>query len=1036
MKTFAFLILALASFSAWAAPVFRVPLQVDKDTSEIIGRSNFFAANSNAITAAIRPALPTELRTVLSPFRSLSGSSNLYTIGDSHTVGQVNIPGVSNWVESGFIKPGYRYPNILAGRWGLNLSNLAVSGSAISQGNPGTTGVELSSSLWQASQMGPRWSGVATVMHGYNDGYLWQDSASVLGWFESAQAATIATLFATNWAGPGGTNWDGVAVSGWSNTGTILDEGGSTAGKALFPPAGGLGGNRTSVRLLTGNAWTASLSGRVGLVLERWMDGGVVAIFTNGVVMAQRVLDTRGNGYASTSRRLPVLHLLDLPTATTVSVSGLSGTNLMLGVVWVGNPDDVANRRVVLSSSTPLGDTAIRSDGMIAGIGLAGFRAASTWKEWPLWVAAAGASIDPRSDVYSTDKSHPGPSGHRKLVEGFEQATRPAHDAALSALGQIEVPYVRSYGAVQAFGGGAVGQDYSRPAASLSFAGGYGAFLDSMGGGLGVLSNLYLRGYNVAVQYGGLSVINSSTLGAVPKVPALHLSFAGGEGYLDGYDYGASVWKPINYRSLSHRFNNGALSVLGATLSTNDMPQVPGLHLSYIGDQAYFDAYNHSNGSFKVSNYRAKSHRFASGGVSVTGAYSSTNDAPQVGAAHLGFADGNAYLDAIDYGSNNWMHFNYRSKSHRFGQGPLSVSASYLAVEDAPTVGAVHVSYGGGQGYVDSWDYGTVGAKPLNLRGSYVSIPTGPLLITAGSGSGIPTNGAAMIFQDGATAQFRGSRESGYMPAAVDGLSVKLNASGNPRVSISNNVVVVETNLVVRGSLTLGGVERTDWPSGGSATVLGTRTAGNVIADTGTDLISTNSIDGARIGTGTVADARIDSAIARDSEVTSAVSVGRTNFTAGQTIASFGAFQAHAPASNPATSSTRNALPVLEFDASTPQQARWLFQLPNGYSSSTVTVILRWTTTATSGNGRWGARFWDVTGVDVDSDSFATAVEVTTACSGTAGTTVATTLSGVNLDGTAGGEIAILEVYRDVGDAADTINSNTLQLPSVEVRAE
>lgn len=223
---------------------------------------------------------------------------------------------------------------------------------------------------------------------------------------------------------------------------------------------------------------------------------------------------------------------------------------------------------------------------------------------------------------------------------------------------------------------------------------------------------------------------------------------------------------------------------------------------------------------------------------------------------------------------------------------------------------------------------------------------------------------------------------------------------------------------------------------GGTNTVLGSRAAGNVIADTGTDLISTNSIDGARIGTGTVADARIDSAIARDSEVTSAVSVGRTNFTAGQTIASFNAFQAHAPASNPAASATRNAIPVLEFDASTPQQARWLVQIPNGYTASTVTVLLRWTTTATSGNGRWGVRFWDVTGVDVDSDSFATASESTTACSGTAGTTVVTSIGSVNLDGTAGGEVAILEVYRDTGDGADTINSNTLQLMSVEVRAE
>lgn len=179
-----------------------------------------------------------------------------------------------------------------------------------------------------------------------------------------------------------------------------------------------------------------------------------------------------------------------------------------------------------------------------------------------------------------------------------------------------------------------------------------------------------------------------------------------------------------------------------------------------------------------------------------------------------------------------------------------------------------------------------------------------------------------------------------------------------------------------------------------------------------------------------------DTSAASTAFVTAAVAVGNTNHTAGKTIASFFAAQAHAPASNPASFGTRNAIPVLEFDHTTQEQSRWVINLPVGYASSTATVVLRWTTTATSGDGRMGARFWRVTGVDVDTDDFATAVEATTTCSATAGTTVSTTLSAVNLDGLAGGEVGILEVYRDTGDAADTINSNDIQLLSVEVRAE
>ncbi len=186
--------------------------------------------------------------------------------------------------------------------------------------------------------------------------------------------------------------------------------------------------------------------------------------------------------------------------------------------------------------------------------------------------------------------------------------------------------------------------------------------------------------------------------------------------------------------------------------------------------------------------------------------------------------------------------------------------------------------------------------------------------------------------------------------------------------------------------------------------------------------------------TATAGDA--DTSVATTAFVSAAVAVGTTNYPAGKTVAFFTAPQAHAPASNPASYGTRNAIPVLEFDHTTQEQSRWVINLPVGYAASTAAVVLRWTTTATSGDGRMGARFWKVTGVDVDTDDFATAVEATTTCSATAGTTVVTTLSAVNLDGLVGGEVGILEVYRDNGDAADTINSNDIQLMSVEVRAE
>ncbi len=53
--------------------------------------------------------------------------------------------------------------------------------------------------------------------------------------------------------------------------------------------------------------------------------------------------------------------------------------------------------------------------------------------------------------------------------------------------------------------------------------------------------------------------------------------------------------------------------------------------------------------------------------------------------------------------------------------------------------------------------------------------------------------------------------------------------------------------------------------------------------------------------------------------------------------------------------------------------------------------------------------------------------------SGTAGLVNVTSLAAVGVDSAAAGDAVQLEIYRDVGDAADTINANDLQLVMVQV---
>jgi hypothetical protein len=153
-----------------------------------------------------------------------------------------------------------------------------------------------------------------------------------------------------------------------------------------------------------------------------------------------------------------------------------------------------------------------------------------------------------------------------------------------------------------------------------------------------------------------------------------------------------------------------------------------------------------------------------------------------------------------------------------------------------------------------------------------------------------------------------------------------------------------------------------------------------------------------------------------------------------KTLYSGTAAQGQPPSSAYATFSTRNAIGVLEFDHTTQEATRWIFHLPTEYTySGGVNVVVQWATSATSGDGRWGARIARLTGVDIDSDTFGTAVEATTTTSGTAGLVNTTTLSAVGVDSAAAGELVMLELYRDTGDAADTINSNDLQVFGIRV---
>lgn len=141
------------------------------------------------------------------------------------------------------------------------------------------------------------------------------------------------------------------------------------------------------------------------------------------------------------------------------------------------------------------------------------------------------------------------------------------------------------------------------------------------------------------------------------------------------------------------------------------------------------------------------------------------------------------------------------------------------------------------------------------------------------------------------------------------------------------------------------------------------------------------------------------------------------------------------PAANFATLDTRNSIAVLDFDTTTEESAFWTFIMPEGASlGSGLIVRIHWmASTATTGDCRWGVRF-ERMNTDEDADSFDTAGEATTTTNGTSGIVTVTAITITTIDSIAAGEPYRVLVYRDVGDAADTMAGDA-ELVSVEIRS-
>lgn len=143
------------------------------------------------------------------------------------------------------------------------------------------------------------------------------------------------------------------------------------------------------------------------------------------------------------------------------------------------------------------------------------------------------------------------------------------------------------------------------------------------------------------------------------------------------------------------------------------------------------------------------------------------------------------------------------------------------------------------------------------------------------------------------------------------------------------------------------------------------------------------------------------------------------------TLFTAGALNNEPPASAFATLDLRNSIPVLDFDASTDEEAVFSGVMPKNYAGGGVTLKIHFMlSSATSGNVVWQAAFERVAGQDADSDGFASfQASGQVAANGTSGIESIATITftdGAQMDSVVAGDRFRLKIRRDADSTTAT----------------
>lgn len=179
------------------------------------------------------------------------------------------------------------------------------------------------------------------------------------------------------------------------------------------------------------------------------------------------------------------------------------------------------------------------------------------------------------------------------------------------------------------------------------------------------------------------------------------------------------------------RFLQGGLQVQGAQIYGGQYRGGPSMFLSMASDnQGYLDAFDWSSVAYQHFNIRAKSTRLTAGGLVVNAGFTALSDYPIGNLTSLALAGGQGYLDSLNYNgsSTSYLPLNVRAKSTRISQGGLTVEGGPTGTNDYPVGNFVQIAQAGTTSYLDALAFAATNAatyNPLEIRARLTSFGTG-----------------------------------------------------------------------------------------------------------------------------------------------------------------------------------------------------------------------------------------------------------------------------------------------------------------------